>query len=675
MPDDKDFLPTNRQDLTRIDSVCDKFEVALREQREPSIEDYLKGVDPDIHKALLAELLSIEVAYRKEVGASIDAEQYMNRFTQHHDVIQSALSSDLATIDGQTTETMAAGVTRTFPSVTVGKRVGDYRILEEIARGGMGIVYKANQLRLDRTVALKMILKGQLATQSEVARFYSEARAIAALEHPAIISIYDVDCEDEHHFFSMNYFEGKTLAQRYGEVLLDETQATQIAEQIATGMAYAHAKGVIHRDLKLENILINSNNEIQIIDFGLCKIHDGKDRKTLTGQLLGTPIYMSPEQARGNFHAVGVSTDIYAMGMILYRLGTLRFPFESDSIYGLLREIEEMEPPPPSSLNPVLSEEFDKICLRCLAKNPDDRYPTAQALVEALRLTHDPIRAGKPVSQSWFTSRSPMSTATGMVCLVLVLGIVASLAVWLGLNHDQGEPLAAGPPTSTVTEHKTDLTTELLIDGTVLTSFSTRIGEENSFVDIDIPDSVPILFVAQLELRCPDYDFYSPPDRPAVPSKEAIAQDPEIIYRDALEQYIRGKFHFAFNLLVKDRNGQSLVDVDRSSDWSTSHNVYISETWDDKSQTVNINLACPIALVNQSHAETIDLSFSILGDQKHDSELQQCQLELRTPKTGEGRPLDGFHRPQPDEEDHTVPQAKNEVIEVLEVERPWWRIW
>ena len=535
-----------------------------------------------------------------------------------------------------------------------------------------------------------MILKGQLATQSEVARFYSEAKAIAALEHPAIISIYDVDCEDEHHFFSMNYFEGKTLAQRYGEVLLDETQATQIAEQIATGMAYAHAKGVIHRDLKLENILINSNNEIQIIDFGLCKIHDGTDRKTLTGELLGTPIYMSPEQARGNRHDVGVSTDIYAMGMILYRLGTMRFPFESDSIYGLLREIEEMEPPPPSSLNPVLSEKFDKICLRCLAKNPDDRYPTAQALVEDLRLTHPPSQVGKPTTQTrehitgsgrGIAARSIILTACGCACLAAVLGLVASFAMWLGSNDDQSLPSpyflqddveyypnGLDPPSVTV--NKTDLTTELLMHGQLLTSFNTRIGEENSFVDIDVPDSVPILFVAQLELRCPDYDFYSPPDRPAVPSKEAIAQDPEIIYRDALEQYIRGKFHFAFNLLVKDRNGQSLVDVDRSSDWSKSHNVYFSETWDDKSQTVNINLACPIALVNQFHAETIDLSFSILGDQMHDSELQQCQLELRTPKTGEE-----LHRPQPDEEDHTVPQAENEVIEVLEKERPWWMIW
>jgi len=627
MPDDEDFLPENRRDLTRIDSVCDRFEAALREQREPAIEDYLKEVPDRFQKALLEELLSIEVAYRKEVGANIDAAQYISRFAQHHDIVRSAMPPDSATMDGQTTETMATGVTLAFPSAAVGKRFGDYQILEEIARGGMGIVYKANQLRLDRTVALKMILKGQLATQAEVARFYSEAKAIAALEHPAIISIYDVDCEDEHHFFSMNYFKGKSLAQRFNDVLMDETQAIQITEQIATAMAYAHSKGVIHRDLKLENILINAKQEIQIIDFGLCKIHDGPDRKTLTGQLLGTPIYMSPEQTRGDRNSVGVSTDIYAMGMILYRLGTMQFPFESESIYGLLRKIEEMEPPLPSSLNPALSEAFNKICLKCLAKNPDDRYPSAQALVEDLRLAHDPSRLGKPTQSrtpipwSGIATRSPILTVVLCACLIGALGIVASLLV-------RDEDRASDPPT--VTEDKTDQTTELLLEGEVLTSFSTRIGEENSFVNIDVPDSVPILFVAQLKLRCPGYDFYSPSDRPAVPNKETIAQDPQIIHRAGLDKYVRGKFQFAYDMLVKGTDGQRLVNIDRSSDWSMSHNVYFSETWDEKSQTVNIDLACPIAYVETLKHTTIDVSFSIHGDQKHDSELEECHLELRT---------------------------------------------
>lgn len=290
----------------------------------------------------------------------------------------------------------SAGVSAS-PNVKL-RYFGDYVLLEEIARGGMGVVYKARQLSLNRVVAVKMVLSGHLASESDIERFRSEAEAAANLDHPGIVPIYEVGVHNGQHYFSMAYVPGESLADKLQRGTLSDREAAKLVKAIAETIHYAHARGVLHRDLKPGNILLDEKGEPRVTDFGLAKQMQGGRQLTATGQALGTPGFMPPEQATGKM-AIGPAADVYALGAILYAALTGRPPFEADSVLDTLMQVLEREPVSPRELNDQISPDLDCICLHCLEKGADRRYQSAQELADELArfLNGEPIHA-RPLS-------------------------------------------------------------------------------------------------------------------------------------------------------------------------------------------------------------------------------------------------------------------------------------
>jgi serine/threonine protein kinase len=278
-----------------------------------------------------------------------------------------------------------------------GRYFGEYELLQEIARGGMGVVYKARQSQLNRTVALKMILSGQLASQNDVKRFYIEAEAAASLEHPGIVPIYEIGEHDGQHFFSMGFIEGAGLDVQVSEGPMHPRKAAAVTQQVSKAITYAHSQNVIHRDLKPANVLIDGKGQAKVTDFGLAKRTDADSGLTGTGQILGTPSYMSPEQASGRTDTIGPAADIYSLGAILYALLTGRPPFQSANVMDTLVAVLEQDPVPPCQFNPTLDAGLEKICLKCLEKDPFRRYETAEELTVELGryLSGDPLHVEK----------------------------------------------------------------------------------------------------------------------------------------------------------------------------------------------------------------------------------------------------------------------------------------
>lgn len=264
---------------------------------------------------------------------------------------------------------------------------GDYELLEEINRGGMGVVYKARQVSLNRIVAIKMILSGQLATPAEVKRFQAEAEATGVLNHPNIVGIYEVGELHGSPYFSMPFVEGQSLAQLMQAGLwpgADGKESARLLAKIARAVAYAHQKDILHRDIKPANILVDTEGEPHVLDFGLAKHITQDTGTTLSGMVLGTPSFMAPEQAAGKNKEVTVATDIYGLGAVLYYLLTGRPPFVADTPMDALVQVLEAEAILPRAVNPLIPAELERICLRCLEKFPQERYHSAAELADDL---------------------------------------------------------------------------------------------------------------------------------------------------------------------------------------------------------------------------------------------------------------------------------------------------
>ncbi len=317
--------------------------------------------------------------------------------------------------------------------VPILKQLGDYELLAEIARGGMGVVYKARQQRLKRIVAVKMILAGDFASEADVQRFHTEAEAAAQLDHPHIVPIYEVGEHGGLHYFSMGFVEGESLAARINTAPLAPREAAELLKKVCHAVHYAHGQGVIHRDLKPGNILLDQSGEPRITDFGLAKRTNAGSRDlTGTGQILGTPSYMPPEQALGQSELIREPADIYALGAILYALLTGRPPFQTDNPINTLRMVVEREPVPPRQLNSAIPLDLETICLKCLEKNSSRRYPSARALADELGrfLEGKPILARPvgPLNRAWRWCKRNRIVAglLAMVAVSLVVGTVVS---------------------------------------------------------------------------------------------------------------------------------------------------------------------------------------------------------------------------------------------------------
>jgi WD40 repeat protein/tRNA A-37 threonylcarbamoyl transferase component Bud32 len=309
---------------------------------------------------------------------------------------------------------------------------GDYELLDEIARGGMGVVYKARQVNLKRVVALKMILAGQLASEQDVKRFYQEAEAAANLNHPGIVPIYEIGQHGGQHFFSMAFVEGDSLSKRVADGPLPPREAADLLRKVAVAVEYAHQRGVVHRDLKPANVLLDAQGEPIVTDFGLAKNTEGDRELTTSGQILGTPGYMPPEQAAGAAEKIGPPADIYSLGAILYCLLTGRPPFLAANVLDTLMQVLEKEPLPPRDVNPSVPRDLETICLKCLQKDRHKRYASAQALADDLgRWLHgEPILA-RPVGRvergvKWVRRHPAVAGLVAAVVLALIGGTVVS---------------------------------------------------------------------------------------------------------------------------------------------------------------------------------------------------------------------------------------------------------
>jgi WD40 repeat protein len=329
---------------------------------------------------------------------------------------------------------------------------GDYELLEEIARGGMGIVFKARQVSLNRLVALKLISAGTLATEELVKRFKAEAEAAASLSHPNIVPIFEIGDHQGQHYFSMGLIEGPTLRSEISNFkfeLSDSRRAAQLVSTVARAVHYAHQRGVLHRDIKPSNILLDASGEPHLTDFGLAKLVQKDSTLTHTNAVMGTPAYMAPEQARGETKDVTTAADVYGLGTVLYETLTGSPPFGGGTSMETIRQVLEQEPRRPSLFNPELDRDIETICLKCLEKDPLRRYASAEALAEDLDRwhRHEPIQA-RPSStleraRKW-VRRRPTIAALGATALLLllVLAIGSTIAAWRinsareNLRHD-----------------------------------------------------------------------------------------------------------------------------------------------------------------------------------------------------------------------------------------------
>jgi len=312
------------------------------------------------------------------------------------------------------------------------QRIGEREVLEEIARGGMGVVYKVRHEGLGRTEALKMILGGAHASDETIARFYAEAKAAANLDHPGIVKIHDSGIHDGLPYFSMEYVEGRSLGDLIEDGPLPAREAAEYAGKIARAIGYAHAQGVLHRDIKPANVIVNSDGEPRITDFGLAKQIDSGSNLTLTNQVMGTPSYMPPEQAEGRMSDVSSTSDVYSVGGVLYAMLTGRPPFQGENIRATLDQVVTQQAVAPRQLNSAVPKDLETICLKCLRKSPPDRYDSAQALAEDLTrfLNGEPIHA-RPVGRlekgwSWCKSNPLVAVLAVLVALTLVTGITVS---------------------------------------------------------------------------------------------------------------------------------------------------------------------------------------------------------------------------------------------------------
>jgi serine/threonine-protein kinase len=323
--------------------------------------------------------------------------------------------------------------------------LGDYELLEEVGRGGQGVVFRARQKSLNRIVALKVISLGQWASKAHLRRFRLEAEAAARLEHPGIVPIHEVGERDGSCYFSMKFVEGGQLDEVVRHTPMSIQQAAELIAKVARTVHYAHEHGILHRDIKPGNILLDAKGEPHLTDFGLARLVESESSVTQTLDVLGTPSYMAPEQALGNKAAVSSATDVYGLGAVLYQLLTGQPPFAGGATYETIKLLLDTEPRPPRLLNPKIDRDLSTICLKCLDKDPKLRYSSALALAEDLErwLKHEPIQArhtGILVRGKKWILRNPASalSAASFVALVAATG-------WIVWNSELiRRPLAAG---------------------------------------------------------------------------------------------------------------------------------------------------------------------------------------------------------------------------------------
>ncbi len=447
IPTDPSPIPTpTSSELMAIHQKCNFFEASWNTPTHATIEQIVAHECGAFRTALLESLIRSELELRAiELSKSVVAE-YHKRFPNDPNAVMRALRplEEMERLDASTVAVSISETDMTYDdppeavamqdSMGLPNPFGPYEILETIASGGMGIVYRARHKQLDRIVALKVIKSGQFASPSELTRFRTEAQVVATLDHPNIVPVFDVGEFAGFHYFSMPLIVGKNLAELILERPLEPRDAAGIARQIAVAVQYAHDHGIIHRDLKPRNILLETNGTVRVSDFGLAKIvksssDDPSEHLTLTGEVVGTPAFMAPEQALGK---PCTQSDTYAIGAVLYTMLTGRPPFQAATVVETIRQLQETEPVEPRRLNSQVPKDLNTISLHCLRKNPESRYAQPRYLAEDLSLYLDnlPITA-RPISRfsqllRWMKRQPVVASLMAAILFSLSAGIAVS---------------------------------------------------------------------------------------------------------------------------------------------------------------------------------------------------------------------------------------------------------
>src|SRR5207302_8740023 len=320
--------------------------------------------------------------------------------------------------------------------------LGDYELLEEIGRGGQGVVFRSRQKSLNRTVALKVISLGQWASKAHLKRFSLEAEAAAHLEHPGIVPIHEVGERDGQCYFSMKFVEGGQLDEVVRRAPMSIRQGAELIAKVARTVHYAHEHGILHRDIKPGNILLDAKGEPHLTDFGLARLVETESTVTRTLEVLGTPSYMAPEQAAGNKAQLTSATDVYGLGAVLYQLLTGHPPFAGSTTYETVRMVLETQPRQPRLCNPKVDRDLETICLKCLEKEPAQRYASAEALAEDIErfLRNEPIRSRRSSQLEhvwrWCKRKALVASLIAALTIVVAIGLAGAL---LELRRVQAE--------------------------------------------------------------------------------------------------------------------------------------------------------------------------------------------------------------------------------------------
>jgi eukaryotic-like serine/threonine-protein kinase len=404
-----------------------------------------RGEPPD-----RGELLARHPEFATELARFLDDQERVDRCAAPLRAVARAAAGGSA---GQET---APGDPGGPPGGAPPRWVGDYELLEELGRGGMGVACKARQKGLGRLVALKMVRAGESAGEAELRRFRHEAEVVAQLDHPHIVPVYEVGEHDGQVYFSMKLLEGGSLAEHLGRFGADPRACARLVAQVARAVHHAHQRGVLHRDLKPSNILLDAEGVPHVSDFGLAKRLGGDSGLTQSGALVGTPSYMAPEQTSGRRGAVTTAADVYGLGAVLYALLTGRPPFQADDVLDTLVQVRQREPEPPHKVNRRVDRDLEAVCLKCLAKDPARRYPTAEALAEDLERWQagEPTRA-RPLTQAarlWrWCRRKPLAVAAAAGLLLAVL-TAAGFSGWVARDRAARRAQAEAPVSAAVEE-------------------------------------------------------------------------------------------------------------------------------------------------------------------------------------------------------------------------------
>ena len=427
-----------------LERICDQFEAAWQSSPRPSIENYLSDtVGPD-RPRLLRELLAIDLIYRRKIGERPVPEEYHNRFPHDPEGVEVAFIVDGTADGGRAGEWETASEPDGALPIVPG-----YTVLEELGRGGMGVVFKATAERLNRFVALKMILSGDLASPEAGARFLKEAEAVARLQHPQVVQIFRIGDHHGRPYLEMEYIDGGSLADRLDGRPWRPAEAARLVESLAMAVHHAHLREIVHRDLKPANILLTADGIPKVTDFGLAKSLGADIALTRTDSIIGSPSYMAPEQAGGAVCRIGPATDVYSLGAILYELLTGRPPFRAATVLETLEQVRSAAPASLSRIQPGMPIDLETIVLKCLEKDPARRYPSAAELAAELRrfCAGEPIWA-RPVGKvgrgvKWARRRPLTAGLTILSAASTVLLIIVLAAGLIIISRKQGDTILA----------------------------------------------------------------------------------------------------------------------------------------------------------------------------------------------------------------------------------------